>query len=81
MGNPNMPPMLQQANQLLTDGNYQEAESVFKELAQRAEESFPQRAPFLYIEGGRAAILSGQNKSGVAHLRRGCSSRRYRMDG
>ena len=71
MGNPNMPPMLQQANQLLTDGNYQEAESVFKELAQRAEESFPQRAPFLYIEGGRAAILSGQNKSGVAHLRRG----------
>lgn len=71
MGNVDIPPMLQQANQLMTSGDYEGAADVFKELAQSAEERFPQRAPFLFMEAGRAAILSGQTKLGVAHLRRG----------
>ena len=71
MGNPGVPPMLQHANQLMEAGDYEGAAVAFKELAQRAEDRFPQRAPFLFMEAGRAAILSGQTKAGVSHLRRG----------
>jgi hypothetical protein len=63
--------MLQRANQLMAAGDYAGAAEAFKELAQRAEDRFPQRAPFLFMEAGRASILSGQTKVGVAHLRRG----------
>jgi hypothetical protein len=56
---------------MMMDGEYAEAANVFKELAQGAENLFPQRAPFLYLEAGRAAILSGDVKTGTAHLRRG----------
>jgi hypothetical protein len=63
--------MLQHANQLMASGEYKEAAVSFKELAQRAEDLFPERAPFLYMEAGRAAILSGQIKPGVDHLRHG----------
>lgn len=71
LGKPDVPPMLQRANQLMSAGDYAGAVDAFKELAQRAEDRFPQRAPFLFMEAGRAAILSGQTKDGVAHLRRG----------
>ena len=71
MGNPNVPPVLQRANKLMQNEEYQEAADLFQELAQGAEERFPQRAPFLYFEAGHAAILSGQSKIGVGHLRRG----------
>jgi hypothetical protein len=63
--------MLQRANQLMAAGDYADAAAVFADLAQRAEGSFPQRTPFLYIEAGRAAIFGGQTKIGAAHLRRG----------
>ncbi len=71
MGMPNIPPLLQQANQLMAAGDHENAAIAFKDLAQRAEERFPQRAPILYMEAGHAAILSGQTKIGIAHLRRG----------
>lgn len=71
MGTPAIPPQLLRANQWMANGDYENAASAYKELARRAEELFPQRAPFLYIEAGRAAILSGQTKPGVADLRRG----------
>lgn len=71
MGRPEVPPILQRANHLMATGQYEEAVALFADLAQRAEERFPQRAPFLFMEAGRAAILSGQTKTGVAHLRRG----------
>ena len=63
--------MLQRANQLMASGEYEEAASLFADLGQRAEDRFPHRAPFLFIEAGRAAILGGQIKTGIAHLRRG----------
>lgn len=68
---PNVPVLLQQANQLMSSGDYAGAADSFKELAHRAEDQFPHRAPFLFIEAGRAAILSGQTKLGIAHLRSG----------
>ncbi len=71
MGNPNVPPMLQRANQLMASGDYAGAAEAYKNLAQGAESRFPQRAPFLFMEAGRAAILSGETKIGVAYLRRG----------
>ena len=71
MGQPNVPPMLQRANQLMAAGDYAGAATAFKELAQRAENRFGKRAPFLFIQAGRAAILSGQTKTGVADLSHG----------
>lgn len=76
-----IPPVLQQANQMMANGEFKSAAESFHTLAQGAEERFPQRAPFLYIEAGRAAILSGETKPGLADLRRGltilATQRRY----
>jgi hypothetical protein len=71
MGRPNVLAMLQQANHLFINGNYAEATRAFEQLAHGAEERFSERAPFLYLEAGRAAIMDGQTKTGVAHLRQG----------
>ena len=70
-GQPNVPPMLQRANQLMAAGDYAGAAVAFKELAQRAENRFGKRAPFFFIQAGHAAILSGQTKSGIADLKHG----------
>jgi hypothetical protein len=67
----NVPPLLQQANQFLTNGNYTEAASAFEQLARWSEARFPERTPFLYLEAGQASLLDGQIKTGIAHLRRG----------
>lgn len=66
-----VPPMLQQANQWMAAGNYSAAAQAFEQLAKGAEDRFPKRAPFLYLQAGQAAILSDRTKAGVAHLRRG----------
>jgi hypothetical protein len=63
--------MLQHANRLFENGNYAEAAQAFEQLARGAEERYSERAPFLYLEAGRAAIFGGQNQAGLAHLRRG----------
>jgi hypothetical protein len=55
----------------MASGQYKAATDAFNELGQQAEESFPHRAPSLFLEAGRAAILSGQTKLAVAHIRRG----------
>jgi hypothetical protein len=83
-GQSDVPSILQRANQLMAAGDYAGAAVAFKDLAQRAEDRFPQRAPILYMEAGRAAILSGDVKTGVASLRRGLTilssqGRIYRM--
>ncbi len=66
-----IPPALQQANQMMENGEYKNAAEAFHTLAKGAEERFPHRAPFLYIEAGRAALLGGETKTGMADLRRG----------
>lgn len=68
---PAVPPLLKRANHMLAAGEFSAASATFYELAQKAEERFPERAPILYVEAGRAAILGGDTKKGVAHLRRG----------
>ena len=71
MGRQNVLPMLQHANQLFLAGSYAEAAQAFEQLAHGAEDRFSERAPFLYLQAGRAAILDGQTETGVTHLRRG----------
>lgn len=65
------PPALRRAQEFMVAGNYKQALQIFEQLAHRSEKNFPERAPFLYMQAGRAAILSGQTKVGIAHLRRG----------
>ena len=63
--------MLRAAHEFMDSGRYAEATAAFQQLARTAEERFPERAPMLYLQAGRAAILDGQTQIGVAHLRRG----------
>jgi hypothetical protein len=70
-GLPDVPPMLRRAHQLMESGNFAEAQEAFEMLANRAESNFPERAPFLFLQAGQAAILGGQTKKGIAHLRSG----------
>lgn len=80
-GRRQIPPMLRSAHQALSNENYAEAQEAFEFLAKRAENDFPQRAPFLYLKAGQAAIFSGEIKKGMAHLRSGltlfASQQRY----
>lgn len=70
-GRPAVPPALQNAHRLMDAGQFGEASLAFYDLAKKAEERFPERAPFLYFEAGRAAILNNDNKKGVTHFRSG----------
>ncbi|HNF93806.1 MAG TPA: hypothetical protein PLQ75_04060 [Anaerolineales bacterium] len=66
---PAVPPALRNAHRLMESGNYAEAALAFYDLARKAEERFPERAPILYTEAGRAAVLNGDAKKGVTHFR------------
>lgn len=66
---PAAPPALRNAHRLMEAGNYAEASLAFYDLARKAEDRFPERAPILYTEAGRAAVLSGDSKKGVVHFR------------
>lgn len=68
---PAVPPLLQRAHRMMAAGEYSEASAAFHELARRAEDRFPERAPILYLEAGRASILAGQVKHGITQFRSG----------
>jgi len=63
--------MLRAAHEFMDSGRYAEATAAFQQLARTSEDRFPERAPMLYLQAGRAAVLDGQTQTGVAHLRRG----------
>jgi len=79
--NPNIPPVLQRAHQLMEQGEYAKAALDFEQLAGAAEKRMGPRAPFLFIQAGRARILLNQNNAGMVHIRHGlellASSGRY----
>jgi hypothetical protein len=62
---------LRQAHHLMETGDYQQASTLFWRLAEIAEKrNLPGRAPFLFIQAGRAFSLSGNSKmakSGLIH--------------
>src|ERR1700690_1381319 len=67
----NIPPLLQRANQLMSAGNYIEAASAYEQLARAAEARGGPRAPFFYIQAGRARVMGGQTAGGLEYLQRG----------
>jgi hypothetical protein len=77
----NLPPALQQAHELMERHDYAQAALAFEQLADAAEKRAGPRAPFLFLQAGRARILLNQNKAGLAHFRHGlgmlASSGRY----
>jgi hypothetical protein len=70
---PVVPPALQRANALMAEGNYKVAAQEFEFLARGAEVRFPQRAPQLYLQAGKARILNGEVEAGMAHFKHGLS--------
>jgi hypothetical protein len=62
---------LRRANQLLAAGNYAEASSAYEQLARAAEARGGPRAPFFYLQAGRAAVLAGHVAGGIEQLERG----------
>jgi len=68
---PDVPPLLRRANQMLSAGNHAEASSAYEQLARAAEARGGPRAPFFYIQAGRARMLSGHAADGVELLERG----------
>lgn len=80
-GSPDIPLVLQRANELMERGNYTEAAIAFEKLAQGAEMRMGPRAPFLFIQAGHARVMLEQTAIGVGYFRRGlelfASSGRY----
>ena len=70
---PNIPPMLQRANQLMAAQDYAGAAAAFEQLSKAAEDRGGPRAPFFYLQAGRACILAGQSPAGMEHLQYGLS--------
>lgn len=71
LANPNIPPALQRAHELMELGNYAEAAVAFETLAQAAEKRTGPRAPFLYLQAGIARIQLKQTAVGMRHLNHG----------
>lgn len=70
---PDVPPVLQQANTLLAEGNYHDSAVAFEDLARRAEARQAPRAPHLYLRAAQARLLAGQVEQAVDHLKHGLS--------
>ena len=68
---PDIPPMLQRANELLAIGDYPAAAQAFEQLARAALGWRGPRAPMFFLQAGRARILNGQTALGVEHLKQG----------
>jgi hypothetical protein len=65
--------MLIEANRLLADGNYNQAADVFERLAAGALERRLPRAPYLFLQAGRAHYLAQENATGATLIRNGLS--------
>lgn len=68
---PDVPPILQRANQWMAAGQYEEAAAAYEQMAQAAEGRDGPRAPVFFIHAGRARFLAGQSAQGLSHLKHG----------
>jgi hypothetical protein len=55
----------------MSTGSYGEAASAFEQLARAAEARGGPRAPFFYIQAGRARVMAGQVAGGLEYIERG----------
>jgi len=68
---PNVPPMLRRAHELMAAGNYAAAAEAFETLARAGEARSHPKTGQMYLQAGRARVLAGQAAAGFAHLKRG----------
>lgn len=68
---PDVPPMLQRAHELMASGNYPAAAEAFEQLARAGEARQHPKTAQMYLQAGRARILAGQKETGFAHLKHG----------
>jgi hypothetical protein len=68
---PDIPPMLQRANEFMAIGDYQSAAIAFEQLARAAEGRGGPRAPIFHMQEGRARIMAGRNNAGVMAFKHG----------
>ena len=66
-----VPPILQEANFAFDKGEYGRAGELFEKIADTAAARGGPRAPFFYLQAGRARIFAGQTALGMPSLRRG----------
>jgi hypothetical protein len=66
-----IPPLLRNANQMLSAGNCAGAASAYEQLARAAEARGGPRAPLFYIQAGRCLVMAGESANGIEHLERG----------
>ncbi len=66
-----IPPLLRRANQLMSAGDFAGAASALEQLARAAEARGGPRAPFFYIQTGRAQVMGGQASAAMNNLERG----------
>ena len=58
--------LLMQAHRLFDEGQYLRSALLFEKLAQGALERKLPRAPFLFLQAGKAYVYAGQNDRGLA---------------
>jgi len=62
---------LNQAHNLMNVGQYEQAAKLFKTLAEGAVRRRIPRAPFLFIQTGRATLYGGEQSQGITFIKRG----------
>jgi hypothetical protein len=68
---PDIPPMLQRANELMASADYVGAAVAFEQLARAAEARNGPRAPMLFLQAGRARFYADQLPAAMAHFKHG----------
>ena len=68
---PNVPPMLRRAHELMAAGNYAAAAEAFETLARAGEARGHPKTGQMFLQAGRARIFAEQAAAGFAHLKRG----------
>ena len=71
LAQPNVPPLLRRAHELMASGNYVAAAKAFEQLAHAGEARQHPKTAQMYLQAGRARILAGQKPAGFAHLKHG----------
>ncbi len=66
-----IPPLLRRANQLMSTGDFAGAAGALEQLARAAEARGGPRAPFFYVQTGRALLMAGQIAPAMDNLQRG----------
>jgi tetratricopeptide (TPR) repeat protein len=70
---PDVPPILQRANNLLDKGEFEHAAEAFEQIADAAEKRSGPRAPMFYLQAGRAWLLAGHATAALDHIKHALS--------